>query len=866
MDGRRASGLTQQPQPRRRRLRHQLTPTKLTIALSTTLALLGAGLAFRTPGQTLLTGPSGDRLLWLCAALCLAFIGTEFAQAFIEVRSQAYSFSLSGVPLLIGLLYVPPHLLLPLRLGATVLVFIIQRSSGLKFAYNTAAFLLDTALVITVAHLLLGSHATALTLRTAGLCYLALAVVDVAMSSLVLLVIRINQGPLSCVEAAEVLLPASLFVALNTAIALTCLLLVQAGDLGVLLFVVFALLTVASYRAYLVLRRRHQSLRVVQDFIRRGEAAESVQQLCVELSAEARQVLRAERLEFTLFPQEHGIGRATNGFRIRVSDEGITVTAATERSVDWLPRSALRRGVASLVSEKAKEPGHRQWLAEQSICDALIAPLDGSNAVMVALDRLGDATRFTKDDLALLVTLTGHFGVALESRKLVERLQHEANHDVLTDLPNRALLTTRVRAMLDELVPEAPPAVLLLDLNRFKEVNDALGHHIGDQLLRVVGDRLTQLALADATVARLGGDEFAVLLPPCTVPDERAISLAQSICEALAVPVDLADVTITTEACIGIAVAKDGESHTDLMRHADTAMYAAKGSGIPWEIYSPQLDRGRTERLALVSDLQHAIDGDELHVHYQPKLDLESGLISSVEALVRWTHPTLGPLGPDVFIPLAESTGLIEQLTAVVLDIALRQCRVWERQGLNLAVAVNLSARSLNNPDLPAQVALALKKAGVSSGHLVLEITESAMMGDPERTIPALNQLASLGVTLSLDDFGTGYSSLAYLQRLPVREVKIDRSFVLGMNHPVEGRTSTALVRTIVSLGQSLGLRIVAEGIESEASLTAVRALGCHVVQGYYIGRPVPGHEIAEQHGHRLGDCIREGVRSSRPG
>ncbi len=848
-----------------------VSPAALTLGLTAVLAVAGTALALAAPARPLLSTPGAFTLPLVAAALGAAFVGTELGQALIEVRSQAYSFSLSGVPLLLGLLYLPPQVLLPLRIGAAMAVFAIQRASALKFAYNSAAFLLDTALVVDLAHRLAGGPGP-LSLRTAGLCYLTLAVVDVLMSSLVLLVIRINQGPLTVVEVAEVLVPAAFFVALNTAIALTCALLVTQGSLGALLVGVFGLLTALGYRAYLVLRRRHQSLQVVQDFIRRGEQAESTEQLCRELTEEIRQLVRASSLELTLFPDGTDRGDAedhagSTGFRLTTSEEdGVSFEGAAERPVDWLPQTTLRHGIGTLVSDRSKEPGQRQWLAEQRIHDALIVPLQGLRlrGVLVARERLGDATRFTADDLALLITLAGHFAVALKSRQLVERLQYEATHDALTGLPNRAFLTERMREVLLRPADGAFPTALLLDLNRFKEVNDALGHHIGDQLLRVVGDRLRALSLDHTTVARLGGDEFALFLPPSTAPEELAMGVAQSVREALAAPVHLPDVTLSTEACLGIAVAREGHSHTDLMRHADTAMYAAKDRGMPWEIYTPALDRGRSERLALLSDLRRAVAADELHLHYQPKMDLRSGLITSVEALVRWTHPTLGPLGPDVFIPLAESTGLIEELTAVVLDNALRQCRAWEMQGLNIAVAVNLSARNVNNADLPDQVAEALRRTGVSAAHLILEITESSVMGDPERTVPTLNRLADLGLTLSLDDFGTGYSSLAYLQRLPVREVKIDRSFVLGMGNAREGHASTALVRSIIALGNSLGLRIVAEGVETQDLLEQLAALGCHVVQGYHIGRPVPGADIVAQHGARLGDCVREGVRPSR--
>jgi len=274
-------------------------------------------------------------------------------------------------------------------------------------------------------------------------------------------------------------------------------------------------------------------------------------------------------------------------------------------------------------------------------------------------------------------------------------------------------------------------------------------------------------------------------------------------------------------------------------------MYAAKTTGTTLTVYTPAVDAGRAHRLALLADLSVALQRDELELHYQPKLDLAFGLVTSVEALVRWTHPTLGPLPPDDFIPLAESTGLIDQLTESVLAKALRQCRAWQDAGLDLLVAVNLSARNVLNPALPDQVAAALVAAGLPAQKLILEITESSVMGDPERTVPTLERLAAIGVTLSLDDFGTGYSSLSYLQRLPVRELKIDKSFIMGLTRDADKHASEILVRAIISLGSSLGLRIVAEGVENADVLEKLRDLGCDIIQGYHIGRPVPAHELA---------------------
>jgi diguanylate cyclase (GGDEF)-like protein len=467
----------------------------------------------------------------------------------------------------------------------------------------------------------------------------------------------------------------------------------------------------------------------------------------------------------------------------------------------------------------------------------------GTGGTLCVADRLGDRTRFTDDDLTLLRTLAGHLAVALHSVQLVERLRYEARHDALTGLPNRSEVAERVR----ELVAASASAqvgVLLLDLDRFKEVNDAFGHDMGDELLGVAAERLQSVVPAGCTVGRLGGDEFAVVLPASRDAERDALALADAVVRVLGVPVQLSAAAVSTGACVGIAVARPGDDEADLLRQAETAMYAAKDARVPVLVYSDALDGGRRERLAMLVDLRAALDRDEFEMHYQPKVDLATGVATSVEALVRWNHPVLGRVAPDAFITVAESTGLIDDLTRVVLAKALQQQRRWRDAGLDLSVAVNLSARNVNDVDLPERVAAALADAGVPADRLILEITESSVMGDPERTVPTLERLAAIGVTLSLDDFGTGYSSLSYLQRLPVQELKIDRSFLLGLADPARARASRVLVRSMVGLGQSLGLKVVAEGVETTEILEELRALGCDLAQGYLVSRPVPGARL----------------------
>ncbi|MGI4895312.1 MAG: putative bifunctional diguanylate cyclase/phosphodiesterase, partial [Janthinobacterium lividum] len=563
------------------------------------------------------------------------------------------------------------------------------------------------------------------------------------------------------------------------------------------------------------------------------------------------EVLRAGRLELTLDRPEGG--RSTHVLDVDGRHEHHDSPITADPYLD----SIVAAGSAVLVTNRGRDDdAGRRWLAQRDGEDALVVPIAASNTrgALVTFDRVGDTSTFTPNDLALLQTLTGHLGVAISNAQLVRRLRQDAGRDALTGLPNRALLADRITQELTacgeppasgEQSPRA--AVLLLDLNRFKEVNDALGHHVGDELLRVVAARIAALDLPGATVARLGGDEFAVLLPARLDAEAAATAAAHLITTSLGHPVALPEATLSTGASIGIAFAQQHSGKDDLLRHADTAMYAAKTAVAPFAFYDENLDRGRVERLSLLADLHQALEADELTLHYQPKFDLAFGVVTSVEALVRWTHPRLGPLSPDTFVPLAESTGLIEPFTRSVLAKALQQCRQWMDDGFNLSVAVNLSARNISNPDLPENVAAALVHAGVPAERLILEITESSVMGDAEHTVPILERLAAIGVTLSLDDFGTGYSSLAYLQRLPVRELKIDRSFVVGLEPSATAstaETSAALIRSITGLKSSLGLRIVAEGVEDGNTMALLGELGCDLIQGYHVGRPAPAEQL----------------------
>ena len=434
--------------------------------------------------------------------------------------------------------------------------------------------------------------------------------------------------------------------------------------------------------------------------------------------------------------------------------------------------------------------------------------------------------------------------------------QHQASHDMLTGLPNRKLLVEKCHEALEDAGRDGRPvAVFVLDLDRFKEVNDTLGHQVGDQVLQEVGRRLAAAIRPDDTVARLGGDEFAVLLPRLDRPDIAA-DVAVRIGAAFAAPLTLDGMTMDVDASIGIALAPQHGTDFDLlMQRADVAMYVAKERGLPYEVYSPEIDRNSTSRLSLLGELRRALDGatdaGRLELHYQPQVDLASGTVVGVEALLRWQHPTRGLVPPDDFIPLVEQTALMRPLTRWVIEESLAQVERWARLGIDLRVAVNVSLRDLHAGDFADFLAARLVRHGVSAAALQLEITERVLTADPGRTAATLQALEDLGLALSLDDFGTGYSSLAQLRRLPVNEIKIDRSFVQRMTADEDDRT---IVRSIIELGDALGVRVVAEGVETEEIWHQLTQLGCTEAQGWYFSRPLPEAEITRwlgEHGGR---------------
>lgn len=433
-----------------------------------------------------------------------------------------------------------------------------------------------------------------------------------------------------------------------------------------------------------------------------------------------------------------------------------------------------------------------------------------------------------------------------QTTALEQKAVHGATHDALTALPNRILFHDRVAQAIGNAKREKRKlAVMLLDIDRFKEINATMGHYNGDRILKQIALRLNSVIRESDTLARLGGDEFAILLPSIKVNNDTA-DVARKIRNAMQTPFILADLSIDVQVSIGAAIyPSHGEKVDAMIQRADVALYVAKQDDTGFVVYSRKLDQYSPQRLTLIGELRQAIENDNLQLCYQPKMDCKTGKISEVEALVRWNHQVHGMMPPDDFISLAERTGLIKQLTRWVLKHALQQGAIWRSYGIDIGVAVNLSARNFLDLDFPEVITGMLAAYDFPPEALILEITETTIMTDPDYCLEILNRITKIGVRFSIDDFGTGYSSLSYLKKLPISEIKIDKSFVMEM---LENENDEVIVHATIELAHNLGLKVVAEGVESEDLMKKLKSLGCDVLQGFQISKPIDTKDFIAWH------------------
>ena len=531
-------------------------------------------------------------------------------------------------------------------------------------------------------------------------------------------------------------------------------------------------------------------------------------------------------------------------------DEVITdVNRAFERVLGYDRAELIGTSIAEYVTEEGFQDSRRATQAKLS------GEVKGTTFEQEFISRSGQrvvlevSSRVIEEDGApigvqgICRDITARKQADIELRRLSALNLHLSLHDSLTELPNRASFREQVeRAIETADQSRSELAVLLMDLDRFKEINDTLGHHYGDLLLIELARRLRSVMRKTDSVARLGGDEFGVLVSDVSGSDDVLEQVIARILAALEQPFLVDGLPLHVEASIGVArYPAHGDDVDLLLQRADVAMYLAKDSGAPHAIYTAELDHHDTASLTLLSELPRAIRNRELLLHYQPKLDVRTGELAGVEALTRWNHPARGMIPPGDFISAAEKTGLMQPLTLYVLDEALGQLARWRQEGRNLSLAVNLSMRNLLDPRLPDQVADALDSCELPGDCLTLEITESAMISDPAGTEDVIRRLKELGVGISIDDFGTGYTSLAYLARLPITQLKIDRSFVMNMGANAD---DASIVRAIITLGHDLGLEVVAEGVETAVAHDELARLGCDTIQGYWLSRPLPPAEL----------------------
>ncbi len=780
----------------------------------------------------------GHGLHWgILLVVPILFLLAELFEVEIELRRESHSFALTSIPLVLGLFFLPVPLVVGARVATSAIVLGgVHRQEHPKLLLN----LLSHALEVVVAGLVVAAIGVPEELGPQAWVAAAVAVIaaDLAGGAVISVAISLHQGSWESSLFRGIWVPMLLAV-VDLSLALIIAGAIADGGTEAWLAIPVVAFVVGLSRSYARVVARHHAMARLDDFARDLGAAVAAGDVESSLLPSIADVLRADTA-WVWSPDAPDTPKRVH----RVGEREIALEPVS--AFDRLTAADPEAGV-QLYGPDGRSPVEME---RSGISDALVACLpvgEGHRVVIGVGDRSGVTRRFDQEDAVLLRTLCSHAAVSLRNVGLVDRLRAEsadneflATHDPLTGLPNRTLFLRRLEERLDR-DPDGL-AVLLIDLDRFKEVNDTLGHASGDDLLIEVGRRLGPWLTEGDVLARLGGDEFALLIESADAPD--ATGRATEVLHQLRRPFSVGEIDVDVDASIGVAVpAEQSVDASGLLRQADVAMYAAKAEHAGVAVYAADLDHYSPKRLAVVGRLRQAIEADELVLEYQPQVDLRDGSVVGVEALVRWRQPNRRLLPPSEFIPVAERTDIIHPLTRHVLARAIAQAAAWRRAGRPLRVSVNVSARNLVEDDLVDAIGAILDAEGLPAWLLEVELTETTLMANPGRAAVMMRQLRDLGARIAIDDFGTGHSSLSYLTTLDVDTLKIDQSFIAAM---AADRTAETVVHAIVDLARNLDLDIVAEGVETTASARALVRMGAVAVQGYLFSRPLLPERLEE--------------------
>ena len=780
--------------------------------------------------------------------LALGFLIGERCVVHLEFSRNAHSFSLGDVPLVFGLVLASgTDLVVAAVVGPALTLLLDRRLPPIKLAFNLGQFALSVCLATLITYWL----APVGTDWGPQLAVAVLIGAQVSATTCVALIgaaISLSEGWLGARQFTRMFVTDLTVTVTNSSLGLVAALIISTEPWALPLLLVPLLTVVLAYRAYISERKRGERLEFLYEANRTLSRSPEIAEAIEGLLARSLDAFRVERAEIILWTPDKPPLRTTLG---PGDHKEVMAEVAPEVAISLQNLVSNERSVATVGTTTGGAAG--EYLRGRGIQRAMLAMLPGEDRVIGTLmlaDRYGVVRDFSADDVKLFETLANNASVALQYDRLEQaitrledlqqQLRHQAFHDSLTDLPNRALFIASVREALDAAPEEL--AVLFIDVDDFKTVNDTLGHAVGDELLVAVADRLRACVRPSDEIARLGGDEFAVRLHDAHDAEGAAEAVAMRIMEAFQLPIEAGGELLSVRLSVGIASAGTGTSDEDeLIRHADMAMYQAKMAGKAcFERFDPEAQALMLHRRQMKDDLRRAVDAGQMVVHYQPIVALATGNAAAAEALVRWEHPERGRVMPAEFIPLAEETGMIVSIGRFVLREACRQAKRWQDEGrvggdgLLRSVHVNLSALELRQDDLVDTVREAIADAGIEPADLVLEITESQLLEDAEASVAALTSLRALGVRLALDDFGTGYSSLSYLHSLPLDILKIAKPFV----DRVADASQDSFVRMMIDLAKSLDLEVIAEGIETAEQVEALRLLQSSFGQGFFLAKP----------------------------